>query len=87
MDVPVTVNIQLSDPARIQLTTTPVSMWGSTYNTTTTISSFDRDKSGLYTCTATFSSVFSFFRDSRPNSVALKVTTGQTIKKYAIILF
>ena len=78
VDVPVTVNVQLSDPAGSPLTTTTPSMSGSTYTSTAMVSSFGRDQSGNYTCTAqTVSSLFLFFTDSRPQSVTVNVTVGE----------
>ena len=80
IDVPgVTVNIQLSDPAGSPLTTTTPSMTGSTYSSMATISSFGRDQSGLYTCSATVSPSppNSFLFNSRSQSGTLRVTTGE----------
>ena len=74
VDVPVTVNVQLSDPAGSPLTTS--SMSGSTYTSTAMVSSFGRDQSGNYTCTVTVSSMSRFFTDSS-QSVAMRVTAGK----------
>ena len=79
IDVSVTVNIQLSDPAGRTLTTTTPSVSGSTYTTTATISSFGRDQSGEYTCTATVASSNSFLSNSSPQSRMLRVTVGEAI--------
>ena len=46
VDVPVTVNVQLSDPAGSLLTTTTPSISDSTYNSTATVSSFGKNQSG-----------------------------------------
>ena len=80
IDVPVTVNIQLRDPVgRILTTTTPSVLSGSTYTGMATISSFGRDQSGLYTCSATVSPSppNSFLSDSGPQHETLRVTVGE----------
>ena len=77
IDIPVTVNVQLTDPAGSPLTTTTPSMSGSTYTSTAMVSSFGRDQSGNYTCTATVNSSFLFFTDSRPQSAFVHVTVGE----------
>ena len=80
IDVPVTVNIELSDPAGNPLTATAPSVSGSTYSSMATISSFGRDQSGLYTCSATVSPLppNSFLSGSSSQSQTLRVTTGET---------
>ena len=75
IDVPVTVNIQLSDPAGSPLATTAPSVSGSNYTAAATISSFGRSDSGVYTCTVTVS-------PSASNSFVslletFRVTTGE----------
>ena len=77
IDIPVTVNVQLSDPAGSPLTTTIPSMSGSTYTSTAMVSSFGRNQSGNYTCTASVSSSFLFFSDSGPQSVSACITIGK----------
>ena len=79
IDVPVTVNIQLRDPAGSPLTTTTPSVSGSTYSSMATISSFGRDQSGLYNCTVIVSpsSSNSFLSNSSSRSAILRVTTGE----------
>jgi hypothetical protein len=83
VDVPVTVNIYLSDPAGSPLITTTPSVSGSNYTSTAMVNSFEREDSGLYMCTVSTSSTFPFIRDSNPNSVASKVTIGETIILHA----
>ena len=78
VDVPVNVAIHLSDPAGSPLITTTPSVSGSIYTSTAMVNSFGREDSGLYTCRASISSNFPFIRDSKPNSVASKVTIGET---------
>jgi hypothetical protein len=80
-DVPVTVNIQLSDPAGSPLATTAPSVSGSSYTIAATISSFGRSHSGVYTCTATVSQSPSnpFLSDSSSQSETFRVTTGEAI--------
>ena len=78
IDVPVTVNIQLSDPAGSPLATTTQSVSGSTYSSMATISSFGRNQSGVYTCTAFVNPASSNrFLSSSSQSVTLRVTTGE----------
>ena len=81
IDVPVTVNIELSDPAGSLLATTTPSVTGSTYSSMATITSFGRDQSGLYTCSATISPSppNSFLSGSSSQSVTLRVTTGEAM--------
>ena len=80
IDVPVTVNIELRDPAGGTLTATTPSVSGSTYSSMATISLFGRDQSGLYTCSATVSPSppNSFLSGSSLQSETLRVTTGET---------
>jgi hypothetical protein len=77
----VTVNIQWSDPAGRTLTTTTPSVSGSTYSSMATISSFGRNQSGVYTCTATVSPSpsNSFLSGGGSRSETLRVTTGEAV--------
>ena len=82
IDVPVTVNIHLSDPAGSTLpTTTPVMSQGSTYSSTARVPSFGREQSGVYTCTANvlLSSENPFLSNNFSRSGILRVTTGEGI--------
>ena len=77
IDIPVTVNVQLTDPAGSPLTTTTPSMSGSTYTSTAMISSFGGNQSGVYTCTAIINSTYnSFLIDSDSQSNMIRVTIG-----------
>ena len=78
IDIPLTVTMLLSrtDPAGSPLTTTTPSMSGSTYTSTAMVSSFRRDQSGNYTCTATVSS-------TSPNSF-LTVSSGSDIIRVTV---
>jgi hypothetical protein len=75
----VTVNIQLSDPAGRTLTTTTPSVSGFSYSSMATMSSFGRNDSGVYTCSAAVSPSPSnrFLSSSSSISVTLRVTTGE----------
>ena len=75
----VTVNIELRDPAGSPLTATTPSVSGSTYSSMATISSFGRDQSGLYTCSATVSPSppNSFLSGGGSQTETLRVTTGE----------
>ena len=78
IDVPVTMNIQLSDPAGRTLTTTTPSVSGSTYSSMATISSFGRNQSGVYHCSAAVSpSPSNSFLSGGSQSETLRVTTGE----------
>ena len=77
IDVPVTVNVQLSDPAGSLLTTTTLSVSGSTYIATAMINSFGREESGNYTCTADITSSSLFFTNSGSKSTIAHVTVGE----------
>ena len=79
VDVPVIVNIQLSDPDGRSLTATTPSVSGSIYTTIATINSFGREQSGNHTCTGLIRSSFLFLTDSWQNSVSAIVTVGEVI--------
>ena len=68
VDVPVTVRIKWTGPYGpiISNTAQPVHVMRSTttYTSTATISSRERDESGVYTCTAATSSMSPFLNDS-----------------------
>ena len=75
VDVPVTVNTVWTGPA----TNTAQTVMGSTttYTSTAMISSFERDQSGVYTCTATVSSTSSFLTDSGSQPGTARITVGK----------
>ena len=75
VDVPVAVNVQLSDPARSPLTTTTPSMSGSTYTSTAMVSSFGREQSGVYNCTATITS--NVTQSESTGSTTARITVGK----------
>ena len=79
IDVLVTVNIQLRAPLGSPSITTTPSVSGSTYSSMATISSFGRNQSGVYTCSATVTPSLpnSFISDSTLQSGTLRVTTGE----------
>ena len=80
VDVPVNVNIQLRDPAGRTLTTTLPLASGSSYTTTTMISSFGRNQSGIYTCTVNVSPILAspFIIDRQiASEAAIRVTAGE----------
>ena len=79
VDVPVTVDIQLSDPAGRTLTTTTPSISGSNYTTSAMVSSFGRNQSGNYTCTVNTSSTLasSFIAGSKIKFETLRITAGE----------
>ena len=77
VDIPVTVNIQLSDPAGSPLNTTTPSVVGSNYSSMATINSFGRDESGKYTCMADITSSSLFFTNSDSKSTMANFTVGE----------
>ena len=81
VDVPVTVNAQLSAPAGVTITSVTNSVMENTtrYTSTAMVESFGRIQSGEYTCTATIASSNSFLSSSSSRSGTLRVTTGEAI--------
>ena len=81
IDVPVTVSVQLFDRFGSPLPTTTPSVSGFTYTATSTISSFERNHSGNYSCTAIVisSNNNSFLVDSDTSSSVTRVTVGEGI--------
>ena len=78
VDVPVTVNTVWTGPDGFMTTNTAQSVMGSntTYISTAMVSSFGRNQSGDYTCTATVSSTSSFLTNSMGSS-STRVTVGK----------
>ena len=76
LDVPVTVDIQISslNPAVGQLTVT-TSKSSFTYSSSARISSFGRDKSGIYNCSVMVSSTSRFLKNNS-QFITTRVTTG-----------
>ena len=75
VDVPVTVNTEWTGPDGVTLSsTTPVMESLTRYTSTVMVSSFGRDQSGNYTCTATVSSTSSFLTDSGSQSETARIT-------------
>ena len=78
VNVPVTVTTVWTGPAGFMTTTTAQPVMGSTttYTSTAMVSSFGRDQSGVYNCTATVSSTSSFITSSMA-SASTRVTVGK----------
>ena len=77
VDVPVTVNTVWTGPDGFMTTNTAQRMGSTTtYTSTAMVSSFGRDQSGNYTCTATVSSTSSFLTNSMGSS-STRVTVGK----------
>ena len=78
VDVPVTVNTMWTGPNGFMTTNTAQSVMGSTttYTSTAMVSSFGRDQSGNYTCTATVNSP-QFITCSELQSGTAWVTIGK----------
>ena len=80
VDVPVAVNTVWTGPAGFFMTTNtaqPVMGSTTTYTSIAMVSSFGRDHSGVYTCTATVSSSSSLLTDSGAQSGTARVTVGK----------
>ena len=75
----VTVNTVWTGPAGFSTTETAQPGMGSTttYTSTAKVSSFGRDQSGNYNCTATVSSTFSFITGTGSKSGIARVTVGE----------
>ena len=78
MDVSVNVNTVWTGPAGYMTTNNAQPIVGSTaiYTDTAMVSSFGRDQSGVYTCSATVSSTSSFISDSSLSRGTARVTVG-----------
>ena len=74
----VTVNTVWTGPDGFMITNTAQPVMGSTttYTSSAMVSSFGRDQSGVYTCTATVSSTSSFLTNSSQMSGTARVTVG-----------
>ena len=86
LDLPVTVNTVWTGPAEFTTVNTSfhVDMQDtiSKFNSTATISSFEREQSGLYTCTATLNSTqnnVTYITNSNTTIGSIQVTTGETV--------
>ena len=79
VDVPVTVNTVWTGPDEFMTANTAQPVMGSTttYTSTAMVSSFGRDQSGNYTCTATVSSTAQFINDSELRSGIARVSVGE----------
>ena len=77
VDVPVTVNIEMRDPQENVLTISTPTLSESVYVSEASITSFDRNQSGIYTCEATVSSQSPFLIESGTLSRELRVTTSK----------
>ena len=74
----VAASIQLTGPTGSPLISTTPLVSGSTYTSTAMVTSFGREESGVYTCTATTVSLISQFHIvSKPFSQAIRLTTGE----------
>ena len=88
VDVPVTVNTVWTGPAGFMTTNTAQPVMGSTttYTSTAMVSSFGRDQSGNYTCTATVSSTSLYLTDSRSQSGTARITVGKHPKHLKLVV-
>ena len=79
VDLPVTVNIVWTGPDEYMTTNTAQPVIGSTttYTSTAMVNSIGRAESGIYNCTATFSSTNEFVMNNTVFEVA-RITTGKS---------
>ena len=85
---PVTVNVsaEWTRPDGVILSlTTPVMVNSTRYTSTAIVSSFGRNQSGVYTCTAIVRSTSPFLTDSRSKSGKARVTVGKVNNCYDIV--
>ena len=84
VNIPVSVNTVLTGPAGFKTTniSQPVIGGITTYTTTATISSLERNQSGNYTCTATLNSMLSntYVISSSTKNDSVQVITGETCR-------
>ena len=83
VDVPVTVTIVWTGPVQSNTTNTVQPVMGSntTYISTTMVSSFGREQSGVYNCTASVSST-SLFLNNGTGQTSIIVTVGKVVICY-----
>ena len=88
VDVPVTVNTVWTGPDGFMTTNTaqPVRGNPTTYTSTAMVSSFERDQSGNYTCTATVISTFQFISGSELQPGTARITISKMWPSKCIIL-
>ena len=79
VDVPITVNIVLTNPDGFMTTSTaqPFMLDITNYASTSTISSFGRRDSGLYTCSGRLTSANAYISNSSTVYHSVRVTTGE----------
>ena len=81
VDIPVSVNTILTGPVGFKATNTsqPITGGITTYTTTATISSLERNQSGNYTCTATLNSILNntYIISSSTKNGTVYVKTGE----------
>ena len=81
VNIPVNVTTMWAGPAGFKTTNTAQPVMGTTVNYTSTavVSSFGRNESGVYTCTATATTTSPFLRDSTSNNGTARITVGKAI--------
>ena len=80
VDVPVTVNTVWTGPDNLNRNIMAQQEGSTTtYTSTVMVSSFGRDQSGEYTCTATVSSASQFITDSSSLSDTSRITVGMLV--------
>ena len=75
--VPLMVTIHLTNPVGVVLNTTVHSVSGPTYISRTTVESFQRAQSGIYTCEATLTSPSLYLSESSTLTEEIDLSSGE----------
>ena len=78
VDIPVTVNTVWTGPDGF--TADNSDLRNTIYTTTSMVSSFGREQSGVYTCTASISSTSAFLVGSTQMSGTARITVGKSMR-------
>ena len=78
-NVQLNVNIHLMNPTGMILNTAMLSVFGSTYISSATINSFQRNHTGVYTCAATLTSPSSYLSESSTLTEEITLRSGKII--------
>ena len=88
VDVPVTVSTVWTGPDGFMTANVAQPVMGSTttYNSTAMVSSFGRDQSGVYTCTATVSSTSQYLTGSSSHSGSATIVASEMLQLIVVLL-
>ena len=77
ISVPLMLTVLITDPAGNDLSTTVNSVYGLTYTSRVTVSTFGRAQSGVYTCDATLTSPSSYLSESSTVTEEIQLSSGK----------